>query len=211
MPEENSAKGAAPAGGLGSAPGGKIEDIFDKVEKTSSSTVAQVEGQSIETKKVEPKFKNKVNVSRVIRLIIITIIIIILVFALWFVFSKIKGKSSEEGKVETPVEQAGQEESAEVPADFEDSEEGETLDSDHDGLTDAEERELGTQINSLDSDQDGLFDKEEVKIYLTDPLNPDTDNDGILDGEEVRKGSDPKDPNPNAKLLDLQKEIQKIK
>ncbi len=190
----------------------KTEDIFDKVEKTPSSTVAQVEGQSIETKKVEPKFKKRVNISKVIRLIIIIIVIVILIIALWFVFSKIKGKSSEEGRVETPVEQAGQEELTETPVDLEESgDDEETLDSDHDGLTDAEERELGTQINSLDSDQDGLFDKEEVKIYLTDPLKSDTDEDGILDGEEVRKGGDPKDPNPNAKLLDLQKEIQKIK
>jgi len=189
----------------------KIEDIFDKVEKTPSSTVTQVEGQSIETKKVEPKFKKRVNISKVIRLIIIIIIIIILIFALWFVFSKIKEKSSEQGKVEIPVEQVGQEESVEVPADFEESEDKGILDSDGDGLTDAEEHELGTNKNSSDTDEDGLFDKEEVKIYLTDPLKPDTDGDGILDGEEVRKGSDPKDSNLNAKLLDLQKEIQKIK
>ena len=188
----------------------KIEDIFNKVEETPSSTVTQVEGQSIETKKVEPKFKNKVNISRIIRPIIIIIIILLLGFSLWFVFSKIKEKASD--TTETPVQQSEQEELTEIPVDLEESEEDEeTLDSDHDGLTNAEERELGTKTNSLDSDQDGLFDKEEVKIYLTDPLNPDTDNDGILDGEEVRKGSDPKDPNPDAKLLDLQKEIQKIK
>lgn len=201
----------------------KIEDIFDKVEETPSSTVAQVEGQSIETKKVPARGaapaggqgsasggKKRVNVGRIIRLIIIIIVIVILIFALWFVFSKIKGKSSD--KTETPVQQLEQAELTETPVDSEELEDDEeTLDSDRDGLTDAEERELGTNKYRLDSDQDGLFDKEEVKIYLTDPLNPDTDNDGILDGEEVRKGSDPKDPNPNAKLLDLQKEIQKIK
>ena len=188
----------------------KIEDIFDKVEETPSSTVAQVEGQSIKTKKVEPKFKKRISVSKVIRLIIIIIIIVILIFTLWFVFPKIKGKFLDE--TETPIQQLEQEELEETPVDSEESENNkEPLDSDHDGLTDAEERELGTRIDSLDSDQDGLFDKEEVKIYLTDPLNPDTDEDGILDGEEVRKGSDPKDPDPDAKFLDLQKEIQKIK
>jgi len=189
----------------------KIEDIFDKVEKTPSSTIAQVEGQSIETKKVEPSFKKRVNISRIIRLIIIIIVILILIFVAWFVFSKIKGKSLEKGKVETPVEQTEQEESAEIPVDFKDLKEEKKLDSDGDGLTDAKERELGTNKDSSDTDKDGLFDKEEVEIYLTDPLKSDTDGDGILDGEEVRKGNNPRSPNPDAKLLDLQKEIQKIK
>jgi len=188
----------------------KIEDIFNKVEKAPSSTVAQVEGQSIETKKAEPKFKKKINLRKVVRLIIIIVIIVVFAITLWFVFSKIKETFLD--KTEIPVQQMEQEELTETPVDLEESEKnGETLDSDQDGLTDAEERELGTLINSLDSDQDGLFDKEEVEIYLTDPLRSDTDEDGILDGEEVRKGSDPKDSNPDAKLLDLQKEIQKIK
>jgi Tol biopolymer transport system component len=46
-----------------------------------------------------------------------------------------------------------------------------TTDSDGDGLTDAEERRLGT-----------------------DPFNPDTDGDGYPDGLEVALGSDPLDP-----------------
>jgi len=36
-----------------------------------------------------------------------------------------------------------------------------------------------------DSDGDGLTDNDEVKIYKTDPLNPDTDFDGLKDGQEV--------------------------
>jgi hypothetical protein len=67
-----------------------------------------------------------------------------------------------------------------------------TLDSDNDGLTDEEERALGMDINSVDSDNDGLFDRIEVKVYKTDPLNPDTDGDGFLDGEEVKDGYNPK-------------------
>jgi YD repeat-containing protein len=47
----------------------------------------------------------------------------------------------------------------------------ETLDSDGDGLSDAQERFLGT-----------------------DPFNPDTDGDGYPDGLEVALGSDPLDP-----------------
>jgi hypothetical protein len=43
---------------------------------------------------------------------------------------------------------------------------------------------------SLDSDNDGLTDAEE-KIYGTNPLNPDTDGDGYLDGAEVKAGYNP--------------------
>jgi len=68
------------------------------------------------------------------------------------------------------------------------------VDSDRDGLTDDEEKTLGTDPNNADTDNDGLFDREEVKVYLTDPLNPDTDQDGYLDGEEVKNGYDPKGP-----------------
>jgi len=44
-----------------------------------------------------------------------------------------------------------------------------------------------------DTDGDGLTDEEERTIG-TDPDDPDTDDDGLLDGEEVRLRSDPTDP-----------------
>jgi len=74
------------------------------------------------------------------------------------------------------------------------------VDSDKDGLTDEEERVLGTDANEVDSDHDNSFDYEEVKVYQTDPLNPDTDGDGYLDGEEVQSGYNPKGP---GKLLEF--------
>jgi formylglycine-generating enzyme required for sulfatase activity len=61
---------------------------------------------------------------------------------------------------------------------------------DGDGLTDIEERNLGTDPTSADSDGDGLTDKEEVDGE-TKPMDPDTDDDGLLDGEERRWKSDP--------------------
>ncbi len=67
-------------------------------------------------------------------------------------------------------------------------------DSDQDGLTDAEEAQLGTNPATVDSDNDGLFDREEVKVYGTDPLNPDSDGDGFLDGAEVEGGYNPLGP-----------------
>ena len=65
-----------------------------------------------------------------------------------------------------------------------------TLDSDGDGLTDAEEVALGTDPNDADSDDDGLSDGEEVALG-TDPNDPDSDGDGVSDGEEVFLGTDP--------------------
>ncbi len=67
-------------------------------------------------------------------------------------------------------------------------------DSDADGLTDAEEAELGTDPALADSDLDGLFDDQEVNQYKTDPLNVDTDGDSYQDGEEVAAGYDPNGP-----------------
>ena len=43
----------------------------------------------------------------------------------------------------------------------------------------------------FDFDKDGLSDVEEIRIYYTDPKNPDTDGDGYSDGQEVIKGYDP--------------------
>ncbi len=68
------------------------------------------------------------------------------------------------------------------------------LDSDGDGLTDAEEATLGTDPAKSDTDDDGLNDREEVQIYRTNPLNPDTDGDTYLDGSEVQNGYNPNGP-----------------
>ena len=71
------------------------------------------------------------------------------------------------------------------------------VDTDHDGLTDDEERTVyGTDPTRADSDGDGLPDGAEVDVWGPDWLNdddgdgrinlldPDSDNDGILDGDE---------------------------
>ena len=52
----------------------------------------------------------------------------------------------------------------------------------------------------LDSDQDGLSDAEE-KTYGTDPQNSDTDGDSYSDGVEVKSGYDPLKPAPGDKLV----------
>lgn len=58
-------------------------------------------------------------------------------------------------------------------------------DPDLDGLTNGEERELGTDGQVADTDGDGLNDGDEFKKYKTDPLKADTDGDGLSDYAEV--------------------------
>jgi len=58
-------------------------------------------------------------------------------------------------------------------------------DADSDGLTDARERDLGTDPTAADSDDDGAVDGREVDDLGTDPIDPDTDDDGRSDGDEV--------------------------
>ncbi len=67
-------------------------------------------------------------------------------------------------------------------------------DKDLDGLTDEEEKKLGTDLNNPDIDGDGLLDGDEVKFYKTNPLKADTDGDGFKDGYEVRRGYNPNGP-----------------
>lgn len=64
-------------------------------------------------------------------------------------------------------------------------------DSDLDGLTNDEEKKLGTNPEKSDTDNDGLLDKDEINIYKTDPLKADTDGDGKTDGFEARHRTDP--------------------
>jgi len=48
--------------------------------------------------------------------------------------------------------------------------------------------------NSVDSDGDGLTDADEINIYGTDPTNEDTDGDGVNDGVEIALDTDPLNP-----------------
>lgn len=60
-----------------------------------------------------------------------------------------------------------------------------SADPDHDGLTNRQEKELGTDKNNPDSDGDGLNDGDEFTTHKTDPLKADSDGDGLKDGEEI--------------------------
>ncbi len=74
-----------------------------------------------------------------------------------------------------------------------------TVDTDKDGITDVEEKKLGTDPTKADSDGDGVNDakdafpldpKKQVKESKPDP-KLDTDKDGITDVEEKKLGTDP--------------------
>ncbi|MCK5413441.1 MAG: hypothetical protein KAI57_03635 [Candidatus Pacebacteria bacterium] len=98
-------------------------------------------------------------------------------------FSGCSIRSVENGDVENKTEEGIKEEI---------KQEGiKTIDTDNDGLTNREERDLGTDINKIDTDSDGLTDFEEAMKYKTNPLKNDSDNDGYSDGQEIEGGYNP--------------------
>ena len=76
-------------------------------------------------------------------------------------------------------------------------------DEDQDGLTNAQERQLGTNPESDDSDSDGLSDYDEVHNYGTDPSLSDSDGDGLIDFTEVSTGYDPLIENDKKRIQKL--------
>jgi len=55
--------------------------------------------------------------------------------------------------------------------------------------------------SAVDSDDDGLTDAQET-FYGTDPYNPDTDGDGYTDYMEIKEGTDPLDPESYPREID---------
>ncbi|MDA2922930.1 thrombospondin type 3 repeat-containing protein [Patescibacteria group bacterium AH-259-L07] len=195
------------------------EDIFAEAEvapppKSEARPPTTPPAPAVPEKKPAPppqptKAKKTVNTKKVVKIAIVVIVILVVGLVIFYGVNTLITKKTSGI---TPTTEPAAPEGGEPRPDISGREPSpETIDSDADGLSDAKERELGTNRNSPDSDNDGLFDKEEVDVYLTDPLESDTDTDGILDGEEVKQGTDPNDPNPGALLLDLQKEIKKLK
>lgn len=190
------------------APAGQAEDIFAETDK---GVAAQPEKPAVfqpKAKEVAPGNANgeKIKASSgmekkyiIIALIVLAVIIIVyggyLAYGRFFMAlpsEELTGETGEQPAGDSPATQAEpkQEPTSVLPPD-----------SDQDGLSDQEEKELGTNPNSVDSDDDGLFDREEVKVYKTDPMDADTDGDGYLDGDEVQRGYNPKGP---GKLFEIE-------
>lgn len=74
------------------------------------------------------------------------------------------------------------------------------IDTDRDGISDADEASYGTNPTNPDTDGDELSDADEVRVYRTNPLAPDSDGDTYKDGQEVKGGYDPNGP---GKLQDI--------
>lgn len=65
------------------------------------------------------------------------------------------------------------------------------VDTDNDGLNDAEEMLNGTDPELADTDGDEVDDCDEVRRG-TNPTDLDTDTDGLSDGEEIARGTNPR-------------------
>ncbi|HEU5111241.1 MAG TPA: NlpC/P60 family protein, partial [Micromonosporaceae bacterium] len=68
------------------------------------------------------------------------------------------------------------------------------VDSDQDGLTDANERRLGLDPQKLDTDGDNLSDSYEMITTKSDPRLADSDRDRLNDAFELARGLDPTSP-----------------
>jgi len=156
-------------------------------------------------------------IKKFILIFVVVLFVAAVVFGIYSVFFKKKNIETQPTDEVQTEEQTIQDEGREVQEEnLQDTGEesvGETIqeeavvsppiDSDLDGLSDEEEKRIGTDPFRADTDNDGLFDNEEVNIYKTNPLIKDTDMDGYIDGVEVRAGYNPKGP---GRLLNIDSE-----
>lgn len=80
-------------------------------------------------------------------------------------------------------------------------------DTDGDGITNIDEYKYGTRLDTLDTDNDGLSDGEEVNNYGTDPTLYDTDGDGLSDGDEIKLGLNPLKEMTDGATLDSERKF----
>jgi len=196
----------------------QVEDIFAETDKVRESSPKEASRTESKPEAFQPKRTSELvpltaqaapsasgwvgRVNKYVMLGVVVLAVIVILSGGWYVYGKffsatnglvptvkvnqesvVNKKSTDETKTEIKNEVNIQKRTI-TPI-------TKPADKDHDGLSDEEEKELGTNPNNVDSDGDGLFDREEVKVYKTDPLNKDTDGDGFLDGDEVKNGYNP--------------------
>lgn len=93
---------------------------------------------------------------------------------------------------------------------------GKDCDADGDGLTNAQEAELGTNPNNVDSDGDGVNDKMDKCPTVAgledgcpemDNSGPDSDKDGLSDATEAKLGTNPNNPDSDGDGLNDGEEV----
>ena len=167
-------------------PSQPVEDIFSE---TDSAPVTSPEiGRGVDDV-ATPQTRS----GRVFRIVIIFILVLLLIALGVWVYAAFFS-ASRVANIETVEQVTEQVQQPVVTAPVETKQVDTSGDTDFDGLSDLEEQELGTSLVNSDSDRDGLSDFEEVRVWKTNPLNPDTDADTFRDGDEVKGGYDPLGP-----------------
>ena len=127
----------------------------------------------------------KPSIFRILMVVLVVIVVVAAIAAAVMFFNK--GFTSSTASTDNS-NSSGQEENARQ---FNTSPGTAPVDADTDGLTDDEERTLGTNPAEADTDHDELTDFDEVRKYHTDPKKPSSGTLAITDGEAVKQGIDP--------------------
>ena len=183
----------------------KMDDMFadvDPVERPSAvqsgkikpagQTPAPVQQPATPTPNIPPNemmVKDARDGGRLKKMLIIVLSIVIVAAIGWAVYTFFIANSIEivgpEETTNTNVNIGGGIINENVDEEPEIIPDDEILDDDYDGLSNAEERRLGTNPSEADTDNDGLFDQDEIEIHKTSPISTDTDNDGLNDWQEI--------------------------
>lgn len=186
----------------------KIEDIFSDVEKSlPENKAANLLDPTFNSELAATDLTPKKDYTKAIASIgiVVLIVAVLSLLGLFFVKSGILTKApSQQNKIATEGVQIPSDNSAVAVTNI-----NTAPDSDHDGLSDAYEKNYNTNPEKADTDADGLFDGEEVHTYKTDPLKADTDGDGHLDGEEVKGGYNPLGAGQLLNFEEAKKELNK--
>lgn len=184
--------------------GNPVSQLGAEYGQSMSSSLNSPHAQSETMYEFAPSYQRSAR-KRLLLIVGGLIILIAAIAAAWVVFSRDTGSGTVVNQNVLPTNTSKPIQRVVLPT-TNTSRQTPVVDTDGDGLADAEESTLKTDIRLIDTDQDGLTDREEVRVYTTDPLEQDTDSDGYFDGEEVKRLYNPKGP---GKLFNIKEEIHK--